>query len=723
MTPLTARDVAHYRSMLLAVLLACHPDAAPPPIYEPAPEVVSTIDMGTHDGPANRLAEAASPYLRMHGHDPVDWHPWGPEAFVEANERGVPVFLSIGYFACHWCHVMHRESFRDPEVAAYLNEHFVSIKVDREERPDVDALYMDALAAMGVSGGWPASLWLTPDGDPFFGGTYYPPEASRGRPGFLDVLQEIRSQWTGDLVQLRATGQQLRRRLEVLAAPTATQLPGPAVADIAARATAEAWDPTHRGWSQRSQFPLAPRLQFLLDWAARQPAEQQAEALTVLTGMLEAMDEGGLHDHLGGGFHRYTVDADWSVPHYEKMLYDNAQLIDVYAQAAVLTGRPRYRAVVSEAVGWLAREMQHDSGAFYSSQGADSPDGEEGSYYQWTRDEIAATLPDPAPFLAAYPLPEGAAPAVLRRAPGADPDALAIPREQLRRVRTHRPAPPTDTKLVVAWNGLAIRALARAGRLLGEDRYLSLAEDAAEAVLAAVDEDGSLPRVLGDEQSPPGVLADYAFAAEGLLALYEATGEPRWLVAADALAGAMVTRFQSPDGGVYLSAAEDLIVSQTHATDGSEPSPPGRAAAVLLRLAALGAPHGDRAAAEDILRTADRALRRDPTGSPSIAGAAMLAGLPTLELVVSADRPDDPRAVEMRAAIDAALRPGAVSATLTPDRLAALDGYTALLGKGPGDSGVRGFVCTDGVCKSPTDDPTTFRAQLETASANARTPR
>jgi uncharacterized protein YyaL (SSP411 family) len=703
--------------MLIALLLACHPNATSPPIFDPPPAVIAETD-AAHAGPANRLAEAASPYLRMHGHDPVDWYPWGDEAFAAAKSRGVPVFLSIGYFACHWCHVMHRESFRDPDIAAYMNEHFVSIKVDREERPDVDALYMDALQLMNGRGGWPASLWLTAEAVPFYAGTYFPPTASRGRPGFLDVLTEIDSRWRSDRVAVEDIGRQVEVKLAVLSATTMGALPDAALADLTARSLFESWDPARRGWSRSgSQFPMSPRLQFLISWAAQAPPSPNRDGvLSVITGALEAMDEGGIHDHIGGGFHRYTVDADWQIPHFEKMLYDNAQLIDVYAQAAVLTGDPRWQQVVKEAVRWLSRELRDDSGAFYSSQSADSADGDEGSYYVWTPSEIRSTLTNPEDFLAIYPVSEEGNfeghRTVLQRQPDTDPTTVDLARQQLRRLRAQRSPPPTDTKQVVAWNGLAIGALSRAGRLLGEKEYVTLATQAAEALLSGRTEDGALPRVLADTSSPPGVLADYAFAADGLLALYEATGEPRWLIAADALASEMSTRFRGREGGLVLSAAEDLLMAQSDVTDGSEPSAPGRAAAVLLKLAAYGAPSGDRELAEEALRVADRTMRRSPGSTPSMAAAAMLSGRETMELVISADNLSDPRATTMQAAVDARLRPGAVSARLTPRWTTALSSFETLAGKGPGDLGVRGFVCFDGVCRAPTDDPKAFTAMM-----------
>ncbi|MFT5686660.1 MAG: hypothetical protein ACI8RZ_007616 [Myxococcota bacterium] len=695
---------------LLILLLSCETDPAP---------VWKSASASEQEGPwRNRLSESESPYLRMHAEDPVNWWPWGDEAFAEAARRDVPVFLSIGYFACHWCHVMHHESFSDPGVAAVLNEGFVAIKVDREERPDVDAVYMDALHTMNNRGGWPASLWLTPDRVPFYGGTYFPPISSRGRTGFVEVLGAITERWGSErstITELSAAMQdELARRG---AGGRVGELAGASEASGAIAGLVGSWSPEHLGWGGRTQFPMTPRLQFLSSYiASAEEGPERAIAESVLRRTLDVIESGGMYDHLGGGFHRYTVDLDWRVPHFEKMLYDNGQLLGVYAEAALLLGEPDYRRVVAETVDFLERDLRHEGGAFYSSLGADS-EGEEGTHYVWTPGQIADVLGRPTTFFAAYPVTakgnfEGGR-TVLARVPEADPTPLAAQRAALLTARQQREAPPTDTKLIVAWNGLAIGGLARAGRLLGEPRYIALAEGAASAVLDGRSADGTLPRILGDDT--PGVLADYAFTIEGLLDLFEATGEPRWLQAADGLAVVMVARLYDGDaGGFYESTATDLPIRRKDLTDGSEPAAAGRAGLVLLRLWRLGAPSARLAQIEETLSTAWSTLRGAPTSAPTFGALADQLSRPSREVIISADDPADPRRLAMLARFNARPRPDTALATVSPATLDALSAFSGLIGKSPGDAGVRAFVCSEGVCEAPTSDPAVFSRLLET---------
>ncbi len=699
---------------MLLLLLSCQPT--------PAPEQVDTLQATTaerQEGPwRNRLAEASSPYLRMHGGDPVDWWPWGEEAFAEARRRDVPVFLSIGYFACHWCHVMHHESFSDPAVAAVLNAGFVPVKVDREERPDIDAIYMDALQTMSGRGGWPASLWLTPERVPFYGGTYFPPTGGRGRPGFTEILGIITERWGTDRAKIDELSAAMQAELARLGAGGEVgELPGRAEADGAIAALVSVWSPLYRGWGNTSQFPMSPRLQLLSSWiASAEAGPERGLAEGVLRDTLDAMESGGLYDHLGGGFHRYTVDPDWRVPHFEKMLYDNGQLLGIYAEAAILLSEPGYRRVVAETVDFLERDLRDEGGAFYSSLGADSA-GEEGSHYVWTPGQIAAVLDNPTTFLAAYPVTgegsfEGGA-TVLARLPEADPTPLAAQRAALLAARRLREAPPTDTKRIVAWNGLAISGLARAGRLLDEPRYVSLAAGAAEAILADLRDDGSLPRILGGDT--PGVLSDYAFTIEGLLDLFEATGSPEWLLAADSLAVVMLAGHYDPvAGGFFETTATDLPIRRKDLTDGSEPSAAGRAALVLLRLWRLGAPSARLPQIEETLRTAWSALRGSPPSVVTFAALTDQLSRPSREVIIAADDLGDPRARAMLDRFSERPRPDTALAALTPDTLARLPMFSALIGKSPGDDGVRAFVCSEGVCAAPTADPEIFSRTLET---------
>ncbi|MDG1482162.1 MAG: thioredoxin domain-containing protein [Myxococcota bacterium] len=694
---------------MLLLLLSCAP--APAPQWRTA-----TAD--EREGPwRNRLADEESPYLRMHAADPVNWWPWGAEAFAEAARRDVPVFLSIGYFACHWCHVMHHESFSDPATAAVLNAGFVSIKVDREERPDIDAVYMDALNALAGRGGWPASLWLTPERVPIYGGTYYPPERGRSRPGFVELLGRISERWSTEREKITALSDTMLVELAQRGAGGAVgERPGSDEAAGVLTGLVASWDPEHLGWGGRTQFPMTPRLQFMSSAIAASPdSPERARAESVLRRTLDAIESGGLYDHLGGGFHRYTIDIDWRVPHFEKMLYDNGQLLGVYAEAALLLGEPGYRRVVAETVDFLERDLRHSSGAFYSSLGADS-EGEEGTHYVWTPDQIAAVLADPRPFLDAYPVQmrgnfEGGR-TVLARRPEADPAPLVAQRAALLAARQQREAPPTDTKRIVAWNGLTISGLARAGRLLDEPRYIALAEDAAAAVLSARADDGSLPRILGDDT--PGVLADYAFTIEGLLDLFEATGQPRWLAAANGLAAVMIARLYDPDdGGFFESTATDLPVRRKDLTDGAEPAASGRAGLVMLRLWRLGAPAARLEQIEALLSTAGSTLQSRPTAAPTFGTLADLRSRPSREVIIAADDPTDSRRLELLARFNARPRPDTALAPLSPADRAMLAPFAALIGKSPGDDGVRAFVCSEGVCEAPTSDPEVFSRLLE----------
>jgi uncharacterized protein YyaL (SSP411 family) len=663
----------------------------------------------------NRLVHAASPYLVMHANDPVNWYPWGDEAFAEAKRRNIPVFLSIGYYACHWCHVMHHESFQDPTVAAYMNANFVSIKVDREERPDVDALYMDAVHIINRHGGWPASIWLTPQRLPFFAGTYFPPKSRHGRTGFMDVLTQITDDWRNKPAEIDKFATRIRARLAQRAAPEGGGQVPPGVAVTAARNLVNRWDTTRRGWGSRRQFPMTANLEFLLHHGT---VHGNDAALDVVRGQLEAMDEGGIHDHLGGGFHRYTVDAQWQIPHFEKMLYDNGQLLSVYAEASVVMDNPRFAQVARDIADYLIRQMQGKNGAFYSSQSADS-EGEEGTFYVWTPAQVREVVPDAAPFLAAYGVTERGnfegRRTVLTRLSG-DPEApqMAAARAALMAQRATREHPPTDDKFVVAWNGLTITGMARAGRLLGEPRYTAAAGAAARAVLSKRSAKGQLPRTLGPN-APPGVLEDYAFMAEGLLDLWEADPDPTWLAAADEIAAQMIERFFDPNtGAMYQAEAQtDLLVRRTDATDGAEPSGPGRALSALFRLRALGGTSGRIDVIDKTLENAHWVLDRSPDNASSLSEVADRIERGSREVVIATSDLDAPALALFLDTFNAKLRPDTVLAVLTPATSPKLTGFSATLGKEPAATGPRAFVCRNGVCRQPTDSPEVFRRELE----------
>lgn len=661
----------------------------------------------------NRLADATSPYLQQHADNPVDWHEWGPEAFELARSTDRPIFLSIGYAACHWCHVMAHESFEDPEVAAYMNAHFVNIKVDREERPDVDAVYMDAVHKLNRGhGGWPASIWLDTELRPFHAGTYFPPETSRGRVGFLEILTTMHGAWTTDRARVERVATALTQDLESGAAPPLAPVP---THDIAARALAgleASWDDDEGGWGGDKKFPMSSRLQFLLEQGQLRDEVRPHEQLRQV---LDAMDQGGIHDHLGGGFHRYTVDASWTVPHFEKMLYDNAQLLAVYAQASVVLGEARYAQVADDIATYLVRDMQAPSGAFYSSEDADSA-GEEGTFYVWTADEVERVLgTDAAAFQAMYPMSPNFehGTTVLRRDGPGDPNRAAAWRQALFAERLTRIPPPTDTKAVVAWNGLAIRGLALSARLTGRPEHLDAAQSAAQAVLASRAPDGTLPRTLA-ETSPAGTLEDHAFVAEGLLDLYEADLDPAWLLAAESIAATAVSRFSSETGGFYQASptATELIVRKQDPSDGAEPSGWSRLLHVLRRLEAYGSPVADPARTDAALAAAGIWLERAPDGAASLVSAHDRVTRPSIEVILAAPNASDPSLELFRAVYDSAVRPTAVLGLTTPEFSNTLSHLAAFTAK-EHDGGVRAFVCVDKVCNLPTSDLETFRAQLD----------
>jgi uncharacterized protein YyaL (SSP411 family) len=702
------------RQFLLLFVLACGTKETATAAAQPTGELRAAT-AGQLDGPwTNRLLNASSPYLAMHGHDPVDWRPWGPEAMAEAKRRNVPVFLSIGYYACHWCHVMHKESFKDPAVASYLNDHFVPIKVDREERPDIDSLYMDAVHMLNKSGGWPASLWLTPEGVPFYAGTYFPPEGRYGRPGFQEILERISTDWVEKAGAIGDFAKRMRARLSARAAPSTGGTIPDDVGQRAAMGLIGTWDPAVRGWGQRRQFPMSADLQYLLNYGVVHGDEN---ALSIVRRQLEAMDEGGIHDHLGGGFHRYTVDNQWAVPHFEKMLYDNGQLLRVYSEAAVVLSEPRFVQVAADLADYLLRQMQSEGGAFYSSQSADS-EGEEGTFYVWKPAEIRAVLPDAEAFETAYGVTkegnfEHHRTVLIRRSGDPESTTLKAARQALYTARDTREHPPTDDKLVVAWNGLAIGGLARTARLTGETKYLQAAQRAASHVLSHQKPDGRLPRILA-EGAPLGVLEDYAFFGNGLLDLYEADHDPRWLQAADRIAGVMLSRFQDPATGTLYQADSEvaLLSRKSDPTDGAEPSGPGRALQLLCRLRALGAPSASTQTIDKILQSGASILSRSPRSAVSMAEAADRLSRKSTEVVIATESVDDPTTQAMIAAYSARVRPHTVLALVTPAQAEVLQQMSAIIGKLPGPSGPQAFVCHDGVCHQPTGSLQTFEQLL-----------
>ena len=608
---------------------------------------------------ANRLAGERSPYLLQHQFNPVDWYPWGPEAFEKARREDKLVFLSVGYSSCHWCHVMERESFESEAIAELLNGHFVSIKVDREERPDIDEIYMTAVQLLTGSGGWPLSVFLTPDGRPFWGGTYFPPEDRGGRPGFASIVAELARAYREQRGEVTSSADRLtaaiRQHGEGRRFAAAGPL-GPAAIDAALEELVRAYDERHGGFGAAPRFPPHGALRLLLrtlERGERMDAERRSALETVARGTLEAMTLGGIRDHIGGGFHRYSTDAAWLVPHFEKMLYDNAQLAALYAEAAALWNDGEYRRVAEETAAWVLREMTGPGGGFYSALDADS-EGEEGKYYLWSLAEATDALgseegglfarvyhlsergnfvdpvtgeePGNIPHLrervAAVALREGLDPLALER-------RLARARAILLERRQQRVPPGLDDKVLTSWNGLMLGALARAGRRLGRNDYVAAAARCARFLLVDLRRDGRLLRSYrAGRAGLPGYVEDYAFLASGLLDLSEATGDAAWLREARDLATVMLDRFWDADeGGFFFVGAdhEALIARTKDIFDEAIPSGNGMAAQVLARLAART---GEAVFAErlgEVLQLYAGVLQQAPRAAESLLEAYLLA--------------------------------------------------------------------------------------------------
>jgi uncharacterized protein YyaL (SSP411 family) len=554
---------------------------------------------------ANRLARETSPYLLQHAENPVDWYPWGEEALGRAGAEDLPILLSVGYSACHWCHVMERESFEDPDTAAFMNANFVPIKVDREERPDVDAIYMEAVQAFTGQGGWPMTVFLDPEGVPFYGGTYFPPDESRGMPSFRMVMEAVLEAYRGQRDEIRERAATMVGRLEALAKIDPGAAPGPEQLAEAVTTLLSHGDPANGGFGRAPKFPPSDSLELLLSRRA---------GLDHVERTLDAMLAGGIYDQVGGGFARYAVDSAWLVPHFEKMLYDNALLARAYLHGWQVLGHERYRRVCEETLDWLLREMRGPEGGFYSAYDADS-EGEEGKFYVWTPDEMRAVLesaaavgargPDaePAPLdtdaiLAYYGVTEAGnfeGKNILHLADGAAapaPAGLDAARAALLAARAERVPPGLDDKRLCSWNALAIAALAEAGAVLGRPDYLDAAAACAEFILGSMrDEDGRLLRTYKDGRAHLNAyLEDHAFLVEALLTLYEAGFDPRWFKEARALAESMVERFGDAERGGFFTTStdhEELIARRKEVGDHPIPAGQSSAALGLLRLAAL----------------------------------------------------------------------------------------------------------------------------------------
>ncbi|HZZ83081.1 MAG TPA: thioredoxin domain-containing protein [Anaeromyxobacteraceae bacterium] len=671
---------------------------------------------------SNRLLLESSPYLLQHAHNPVSWRGWGDAPFEDARASGRPVFLSVGYSTCHWCHVMEEESFEDLEVAEALNRDFVCVKVDREERPDVDAVYMAAVQALQGAGGWPMSVWLTPDREPFFGGTYFPARDGdrAGARGLLSILREVAALYARDPSRIGRARESLtavvREALQA-APPPALALPGPGVIERAVSLCQGAFDPVNGGLRGAPKFPSSLPVRLLLRHHARtgDPDSLRMAELT-LTGLAS----GGIYDQLGGGFHRYSTDSRWLVPHFEKMLYDNALLAVAYAEGHQATQSQLFARVARETCDYLVRELRLPSGGFASATDADS-EGEEGRFFVWTARELRARLgPEAERFMVHHGATEegnfeGRNVLHVPRPDETEHAALAGARARLLAARAERPPPLTDDKVLAGWNGLALSALAICGRVLAEPRWLEAAERAADFLLAALRPEGRLLRTWrAGRASVPGTLDDHAFLAQGLLDLHEATFAPRWLEEAAALCREL-RRFADPRGGWFATSddAERLIAREKPSRDGAEPSGASVAAHVLLRLAALTSQAGLREEAERALRAAAPVLEEHPLSMTEMLLALDFALAPVRELVLvwpAAAPPPAPLLSELgRHYLPHAVRTGAAEGAPLERlaRVAAVATDRACVG---GRATV--YVCRGGACQLPVTDAEGLRALL-----------
>jgi len=693
----------------------------------------------------NRLVHEKSPYLLQHAHNPVGWYPWGEEAFEKARRQDKPIFLSIGYSTCHWCHVMERESFEDTEVAALLDEHFVPVKVDREERPDVDRLYMSAMQAMGMGGGWPLNVFLTPELEPFHGGTYFPPRTRGGRMGMVELLPRVADAWRTDRESIVASGAQVLQVLGSLAEPERAALSYPQLAAEAYGWLERAHDASEGGFGNAPKFPSTVNLDFLLRYWQRDPASR-AGARDMALRQLGAMQAGGIHDQLGGGFHRYSTDREWLVPHFEKMLYDQALIAGAYLDGFRVSGEPRLAEAARGVFAYVARELTSPQGAFWSAEDADS-EGEEGRYYVWTPAELEAVLgaEDARLFAHRYGVtPQGNfehGASILFEAHSLEASAQAhglAPEEARRRLgdarasllqaRSQRVRPHLDDKVLTAWNGLMIAACAQGARVLGEPELATRAARAADFVWEHLREGGDAPagallrRWRLGEAAGAGQLDDHAYYARGCIELHAATQEPRWLARALTVTQAMLARFwDETSGACYESPAGDprVRVRMKDGFDGAEMAGNSVAAEVLVRLAGFT---GDAELASKAAATFAYHARRlagNAWAMPRLLAAMDIAEYPPRHVVIVGERDAaDTHALCAVAAAQAAFsdellvveegsRPAWQELAPFAAQLPLRDGHATA------------YVCVDRSCRLPVTDPAALAEQLQSTAPKA----
>lgn len=744
----------------------------PPPPLLPAAILLCVAPLLADEKPAapavvkpntftNRLAKEKSPYLLQHQHNPVDWYPWGPEAFAKAKKENKPIFLSIGYSTCHWCHVMAHESFENEEIAKVLNEHFVPVKVDREERPDVDKVYMTYVQAATGGGGWPMSVWLTPDLKPFVGSTYFPPEDRAGRRGFKTMLQVIAKGWKEDNAGIVQAGNDVAKQLVEFAAsapPTKAELSAQDVLTNGFNQLAKRFDDEHGGFGEAPKFPQPSMLHFLLRMGIKKGAGEKAEAVNrdasiarkMTTFTLEKMAAGGMHDHLGGGFHRYSVDKFWHIPHFEKMLYDQAQLSRAYTDAFALTKDARWQSVARDILDYVLRDLTSKEGGFYSAEDADSllahgkPEHGEGAFYVWTKADIDAALGDEAALfnrvygveaegnapMGSDPLgelkgkntliarmTEAEAAKVFKKEEAEVAKSLAASRKKLFDLRAKRPRPHLDDKIITGWNGLMISGFARAAQVFDEPRYLAAAQASAKFIKAQLWKNGALIRSHRHEPSNiAGFADDYAALIAGLLDLYEADFDPAHLEWSVQLQAKMDELFYDKEHGGYFQTPpgqSDILFRNKEDYDGAEPAPSSLAAGNLLRLAQLTGNTDLRARADKTIRSSNDKLDKLPSALTQML-CSIDFSLAKPRQVVIAGKPgaDDTKAL---------LRE--VRAVFAPNQIVLLaDGGPSQewLGKkvetiqamGPFKGKAAAFVCENYVCQAPVNEPAALRKIL-----------
>jgi uncharacterized protein YyaL (SSP411 family) len=681
---------------------------------------------------ANHLATETSPYLLQHAHNPVDWWPWGDEALARARGGNKPILLSIGYAACHWCHVMERESFEDEATAALMNEHFVCIKVDREERPDLDAIYMQATQAMTGHGGWPMTVFLTPQGEPFFAGTYYPPEDRHGMPSFRRVLQGVADAWANKQESVTKTTSSMRDLYRASTERTrATGVLDDQLLSRALSSLVHAFEPRFGGFGGAPKFPPTMTLDFLLRQWAR---TGEAQALEMVTHTFRHMARGGIYDQVGGGFARYSVDAYWLVPHFEKMLYDNALLVRLGANLWQATRDPEFRRVTEETIGWLAREMTSREGGFYSSLDADS-EGHEGRFYVWDASELDALLGEDASLVKAYwgVSPDGNfegrnilfvphdAEAVARAQGVTEPELRTAVDRAVRILydaREKRVHPGRDEKILAGWNGLMLRGVAEAARAFGDRELRAMAVRNGEFLFRELVRDGRVLRTYKDGVAKiPGFLEDYAAVALGAYALYQLTFDRKWLERAHRLADAIMSRFWDADAQAFFdtaSDAESLVTRPRDVTDNAIPSGSSLTVELLLLLGDLYANGEYTSRASYVLETLAEPMARYPTAFGHALGAADIAVRGAVEVAIAGD-PGDGAFNSLAREVANRYVPSLV---LAGGEGEAATGITLLEDRG----GVEpvAYVCRGYACDAPTDDPAVLGVQLDALRAAPR---